>query len=192
VPLRWPSCGNYSASSPLPSKQRVAGSNPAGRAHRKSRPATILVCPVRALTMLSAAVVPVAWPMTPAATGPARRPPSCSARPLWPVAARHCRADTGWPPSQHPLTNPAHRHRGHWRYHVRRGPSSSAFHCPGHGRSPRAPSASLRDRLRRPLTRRPLPRDSAPIEEDGSRLGQIGPWSVQRCQVSIGFCHSRK
>jgi hypothetical protein len=30
--LRWPSCEDYSAGSPLPSKQRVAGSNPAGRA----------------------------------------------------------------------------------------------------------------------------------------------------------------
>jgi hypothetical protein len=32
VPLRWPSCEDYSARSSLPSKQRVAGSNPAGRA----------------------------------------------------------------------------------------------------------------------------------------------------------------
>ena len=32
VPLRWPSCEDYSAPSPLPSKQRDAGSNPAGRA----------------------------------------------------------------------------------------------------------------------------------------------------------------
>ena len=37
MPLRWPSCGNYSAPSPLPSKQPVAGSNPAGRAERSSR-----------------------------------------------------------------------------------------------------------------------------------------------------------
>src|ERR1017187_10524727 len=32
VPLRWPSCEDYSARWPMPSKQRVAGSNPAGRA----------------------------------------------------------------------------------------------------------------------------------------------------------------
>jgi hypothetical protein len=32
VALRWPSCGDYSARWPQPSKQRVAGSNPAGRA----------------------------------------------------------------------------------------------------------------------------------------------------------------
>ena len=32
VPLRWPSCEDYSARWSLPSKQRVAGSNPAGRA----------------------------------------------------------------------------------------------------------------------------------------------------------------
>jgi hypothetical protein len=32
VPLRWPSREDYSARWPLPSKQRVAGSNPAGRA----------------------------------------------------------------------------------------------------------------------------------------------------------------
>jgi hypothetical protein len=44
-----------------------------------------------------------------------------------------------------------------------------------------------------PRTARPsLPRDSAPIEEYGSRLGQIDPWKVRPCQVSIGFCHSRK
>jgi hypothetical protein len=32
VALRWPSREDYSARWPLPSKQRVAGSNPAGRA----------------------------------------------------------------------------------------------------------------------------------------------------------------
>src|ERR1035441_10727675 len=36
VPLRWPSCEDYSARWPMPSKQRVAGSNPAGRASLRS------------------------------------------------------------------------------------------------------------------------------------------------------------
>jgi len=36
VPLSWPSCEDYSAPSPLPSKQRVAGSNPAGRASQQA------------------------------------------------------------------------------------------------------------------------------------------------------------
>jgi hypothetical protein len=35
VPLRWPSREDYSARWPLPSKQRVAGSNPAGRADQR-------------------------------------------------------------------------------------------------------------------------------------------------------------
>jgi hypothetical protein len=35
VPSSWPSCEDYSAPSPLPSKQRVAGSNPAGRADQR-------------------------------------------------------------------------------------------------------------------------------------------------------------
>src|ERR1017187_9939118 len=37
APLRWPCCEDYSAPSPLPSKQRVAGSNPAGRAAQGKR-----------------------------------------------------------------------------------------------------------------------------------------------------------
>ena len=32
MPLRWPSCEDYSARLSLPSRQRVAGANPAGRA----------------------------------------------------------------------------------------------------------------------------------------------------------------
>src|ERR1039457_7151526 len=36
APLRWPCCEDCSAPSPLPSKQRVAGSNPAGRAGQGS------------------------------------------------------------------------------------------------------------------------------------------------------------
>ena len=37
VPLRWRFSRDYNARSSLPSKQRVAGSNPAGRAQRSSR-----------------------------------------------------------------------------------------------------------------------------------------------------------
>jgi hypothetical protein len=36
VALCWPSCEDYSARWPLPSKQRVAGSNPAGRARSEA------------------------------------------------------------------------------------------------------------------------------------------------------------
>src|SRR5208282_2441317 len=49
VPLRWPSCEDYSAPSPLPSKQRVAGSNPAGRADLRK---CLIVEPVGATTAL--------------------------------------------------------------------------------------------------------------------------------------------
>jgi hypothetical protein len=43
VPLRGPSREDYSARWPLPSKQRVAGSNPAGRA-RSGRCMTLGKC----------------------------------------------------------------------------------------------------------------------------------------------------
>jgi hypothetical protein len=96
------------------------------------------------------------------------------ARPRLPRACGTYGADPArrpGPPSQHPLTSPAQ-------------PSPGDTACEAWARLPRRISvpvtaaasmaalrAVARDRLRRPLTRRPLPGDSAPIEEDGRSPG---------------------
>ena len=59
VPLRWPSCEDYSARSSLPSKQRVAGSNPAGRADLRKRFSVELAAPTTALLQQYSALLPV-------------------------------------------------------------------------------------------------------------------------------------
>lgn len=50
-----------------------------------------------------------------------------------------------------------------------------------------APAASLRDQLRRPLTRRPLPRDSAPIGEMAGTRSRAGTQE----EAALPTCHYR-
>ena len=122
VPLRWPSCEDYSAPWPLPSKQRVAGSSPAGRARQNPRSAVVLSGRVVALTRLAQGAVPVACPMTGVVPLPARPLPSCSARRRWPAGARRCRAGRSGSPAP------------------RRGPSGPSARAGWRPRSPRGRS----------------------------------------------------
>jgi len=80
----------------VPSKQRVAGSNPAGRATTEPQLKAYIGRQTGTSHYALPATVPVSCPIASARTVPSLPPRDCSARPRWPAAARHYRADRLW------------------------------------------------------------------------------------------------
>jgi hypothetical protein len=132
-----------------------------------------------------------------------RNPPAPRAGPIWIARIRQALWVRGWVVRSHSYRI-ASDLEGHWRTHRASGQEPHGYQKvstpPGRvdRPSPRhssvqvantasmAPAASLRDRLRHPLTRRPLPRDSAPIGE----MAGTRTWGAQE-EAALPTCHYR-